>query len=244
MDKIAVIMPVWILDDETLRLTEQAIDSLGDVYMVIVDNGSDRGREYLESMADKYIRNDENKGYAIAVNQGLHHVTNEHPDIKYIAISNNDIRVSPNWQEVVRELMTDPKIYSLHFRMIPYDELFDYDDFFAKSGRERWCTGSFFVINIESGALFYDEDFKNRYDDWDYFYRVRDTGKYTAYTNKACYQHVGSHTLLKIPDVDGEEKRNSKIFKDKHGEYAETLFTRMYPDQLKIKYEDGFKIRR
>lgn len=242
---IAVIMPVYIKNNPTLELTENAIDSLGEVFLVIVDNGSDTGGEYLKEMADKYIRNDSNQGFAAAMNQGLTYLKNEHPELNLICLSNNDIRVSPNWQEEVKTIMEDKKIYSLHPRMIAYNELFDYGDKIATSGMERWCTGSFFIINTEAhDIIFYDEQYFNSYDDWDLLYRVRETGLYTAYTDRFCYQHHHSFTQKQIPEREANDEKNKELFKILHGEYAEDLFTRMYPDQMKIDYWEAFKIKR
>lgn len=242
--KIAVVIPVYIKTDETLVVTENCIDSLGDVFLVLVDNGSDRGREYLEQMADHYIRNEENLGYAKAVNQGLRYLQNEHPEIHLIAIVGNDTRISPNWQEVSREILADEKVYSLHFRVISYEELFDYGTDVYTSGRERWCTQHFFVVDTIKGLELFDEDFLNSYDDWDYQFRVRATGRQTAYTNKVCVQHIDNHTQRQIPEREDNNRNNAEAFKRKHGEYAEVLFTRMYPDQMKLPYYEEFKIRR
>ena len=85
-------MPVWIINEELRVLTMQAIQSLGKVNLIIIDNGSPLGGGYLRSVADIYIRNKKNLGYAKAVNQGIKLSKNEMK-----AISNNDIRVSPNW---------------------------------------------------------------------------------------------------------------------------------------------------
>lgn len=231
MNKINVIMPVWINNQETLTLTENAIDSLGDVFLIIIDNASTVGIDYLKQMADVYIRNEENVGYAKAVNQGLRK-TNYH----LIAISNNDIRVSPNWEEVTREIMADPRVYSVHFKMIPYDELFSYGNEVWTSGRERWCSQSFFVIDDTKDVEFFDEGYLNSYDDWDYQLRVRATGRQTAYTNKACYQHEDSFTQKQIPDREENNRKNAELFKTKHGKYAEELFIQMYPDQMKLPW--------
>ena len=242
--KIAVVMPVYIKIDEALILTENCIDSLGDVFLVIVDNGSDRGREYLEQMSDKYIRNEENLGYAVACNQGLKYLQQEHPELHLIAIVGNDTRISPNWQEISTEILADEKVYSVHFRVIPYDELFDYGEDLYTSGRERWCTQHFFVVDTTKGLEFFDEQFVNSYDDWDMQLRVRATGRQTAYTNKVCVQHVDNFTQKQIPEREENNRKNAEKFKAKHGEYAEVLFTRMYPDQMKLPYFEEFKIRR
>ena len=101
-----VIMPVFILDHETLQLTEAAIESLGDVNLILIDNGSLFGGGKLREWADVYIRNRENLGYAKAVNQGL-----KLADMM-VAVANNDIIVSPNWKEVAYEALREPGVRS------------------------------------------------------------------------------------------------------------------------------------
>ena len=146
---IDVIMPVWIINEELRVLTMQAIQSLGKVNLIIVDNGSPLGGGYLRSVADIYIRNKENLGYAKAVNEGLKLSKNEMK-----AVSNNDIRVSPNWQEVAMEVFEDDDVYSCHFRMTDYETPFTYGDQIFIGGRERWCTSSFFVIKSWKPQLY------------------------------------------------------------------------------------------
>ena len=97
--KISVIMPCYILNQELLQLTDNAIASLGDIFLILIDNGSPMGGGFLRDKADLYVRNKENLGYAKAVNEGLKLVKTE-----YIAIVNNDTRISPNWQEVTKEI--------------------------------------------------------------------------------------------------------------------------------------------
>lgn len=233
-------MPCFILNEETRLLTQEAIASLGEVNLIIIDNASTMGGGYLRSVADIYVRNKYNLGYAKAVNQGLLLSKSD-----YVAIANNDVRVSPNWQEVVTEVFTNSKVYSVHPRMIDYDAPFEYGTQIVETGKERWCTGSFFVINkrcFPEGALLYDEGFFNSYDDWDYFMTVRKRGKFTAYTDKACYQHHHSFTQKQITDREKNNKDNQEYFKMKHGRYAEEIFAELYPDQMGIPYPKGFEL--
>ena len=234
--KLAIILPVYILNQETLDLTEAAIDSFGDVFLVIVDNASTMGLDYLKQMADHYIRNEENRGYAQATNQGFKYLQKEHPELTLIAPANNDVRVSPNYEEVAREILSDSKVYSVHFRMIPYNELFTYGNDTWTSGKERWCSQSFFVVDAKKVLEYFDEDFFNSYCDWEYQLRVRATGRQTAYTNKACYQHEDSFTQKQIPEREENNRKNAELFKSKHGKYAEELFIQMYPDQMKFPW--------
>lgn len=233
MDKWEVIIPCWIVNEEILELTKNTIDSLGKVDLIIIDNASSIGGGFLRSVAKTYIRNNENLGYAKAVNQGLvlSHLGS------YIAIANNDIRVSPNWKEVTKEVFTgNNKVYSCHFRMTDYDIPFQYGNQTWYTGRERWCSSSFFVLNNEGGYELYDEEFLNSYEDWDYWKRVRDLGAMTAYTTKACYQHKHSSSQVLVPERFENNLKNEKHFKEKHGEYAEVLFDKQYPKQMTKDY--------
>lgn len=228
MKEFTVIMPCWLINEELVELTKNAIESLGDVNLIIVDNGSTMGGGYLRSVADTYIRNKENLGYAKAVNQGLvlAHLGS------YIAISNNDIRVSSNWQEVAKQVFSEASTYSCHFRMIPYDEPFSYGDQIWYTGKERWCSSSFFVLNKEQQYFLYDEEFLNSYDDYDYWHRVRQSGSKTAYTNKASYQHKDSTSQQLRSDRAENDKKNYEYFKQKWGEYPDIMLAKEFPEQM------------
>lgn len=230
----SVVMPVWVEDHETLVLTENAVKSInesGKHQIIIIDNGSGFGRGRLRQLANIYIRNDRNRGYAKAVNQGLARAR----DIA--AVANNDIRVSPNWHFVTRDILKDPSVGSVHFRMIPYGAEMKYGDKVFLTGRERWCTGSFFVIR---NVIHFDERFLNSYDDWDIQYRLRKEGYKTAYTTKACYQHMNSFTQKRVEGREENNQRNREYFKQKHGDYAEDIWTREFPEQMTQDYYSFF----
>ena len=229
---IDVIMPCWIINEELLQLTKSAVESLGKVNLIIIDNASTLGGGYLRSVADIYVRNKENLGYAKAVNQGLELSSNE---IK--AIANNDIRVSSNWQQVAQAVFEgDQNTYSVHFRMIGYDDSFNPGNLVAYTGKERWCSSSFFVIKSNDPAQ-YDENYLNSYEDWDMWQRIRRSGYKTAYTNKAEYQHKDSFSQQFIPDRNERNDRNRRHFFDKWGFYPEEQFEKEYPEQMKERWK-------
>lgn len=222
-------MPVLLLNEESIRLTEAAIDSLGDVNLIIVDDASQIGGGFLRSKADTYIRNKERLGFAKSVNKGLKLSEG------LTAIVNNDIIVSPNWQEVVRDIFknADEFLFSVHLRMTDYGIPFTYGDKTWITGKERWCQASFFVINKR---FYFDERFKYSYDDWDYFIRARERWN-TAYTNRACFQHHHSFTRKQLPDLSNEDR---EYFKKKHRAYPEEIFLKLYPEQMKVDWKQGF----
>lgn len=232
---MTIVLPVYLKSEELLELTRSAVESFGKATLIIIDNGSPLGGGYLRSIADIYIRNQENLGYAKAVNQGLKLSKDE-----FIAIANNDVRVSPNWQEVAFEILEKPDVYSCHFKMIDYEDPMVVGEKTWLTGKERWCSSSFFVIK-SSQPLLYDEEFLNSYDDWDYWFRVRTKGLCTAYTNKAVYQHKHSSTSQIMPEREKVTIKNREYFKTKWGEYPEELFTKQFPEQMKINYWEGFE---
>jgi len=236
---IDVVMPCHIMRDQHIELTKATIASLGDnINLIIIDDCSPVGGGYLRSVADIYVRNKTNLGYASSVNRGLRLSTS-----KQIAISNNDIRISPNWRDVTDEVFaSDPLIYSCHFRMTDYDVPFEYGDKIITSGKERWCHASFFVINRSNALFEYDETYFNTYDDWDYFQTIRTAQFKQAYTDKAQFQHVHSATIPHMVKHNERNKNNWDYFKDKWGASAEELFAKQFPDQMLISYPDGFKL--
>lgn len=237
----SIIIPVWLKNNDLLDLTLASIESikktegLNSKEIIVVDNGSPIASDVMQGLADLYIRRQDNAGYPWAVNQGIKLSSGP-----LICVSNNDIRVSPNWYKVAEDILygEELNLASCHFRMINYDELFSYGSEVYYWGKERWCSSSFFVIKKEviDKVGLYDENFSYfGYEDWDFWTRVRQEGFKTAYTNRACYQHRDSSTanLLDQEERAKAVRKNREYFKKKHGEYAEILFEKKYPEQMR-----------
>ena len=238
---VSTVIPCWIATAETLNLTQLSIESLPKSELILVDNASTYGAGYLREVADTYIRLNKNYGYTRAVNNGLRLAKSP-----FICISNNDIRVPKNIFKVALDIFKDKKVGSVHFHEIFYDTPFYNGDKVWITGKERWCTSSFFLIRKEA-IQFYDEKFDGRgtYDDWDFWLRFRKAGWKTAYTTKAQYQHWGSHTFKILDSIsDGQrakyDKINREYFKKKWGKYPEDLWNKLYPDQMSANYGKGF----
>ena len=229
-----VILPCFNVSDQFVNLTDLAIQSFGKCELIIVDNASPVGGGLLREKAHIYIRNKENLGYARAVNQGLKLCD----DGELVAVSNNDVRVSSSWESVAREVMKDESVMSCHFKMIPYDEPFNLGDKVWITGKERWCTGSFFVMRNKG---LFDENYLNSYEDWDVHARMYKNNFKTAYTNKAQYQHMNSFTQQVISNRSENDQKNREYFKQKHGDYPENLWQKMFPDQMNQDYQKGFE---
>ena len=236
---ISVIMPVWIRDVETLRLTQNAITSIKetgeDLNWIIIDNGSTMGSAYLKEHSDIYIRNKENIGYPAAVNQGAY-LSKQ----RYYCIANNDIRVPKNVFKVARDIYDTSNAGSIHYKMVGYNEDGNPGENTWLTGKERWCSSSFFIIKSDAFEE-YDESYGlGGFDDWDFWHRVRHVYKWnTAYTNRAYYQHLDSHTQNKIdPDERSERDiKNREYFRKKFGKYPEDIWNIKYPDQMSVEWK-------
>lgn len=227
-------MPVFNVDEQFVNLTDLAIQSLRPCELIIVDNASTCGCGLLREWADTYIRNKTNLGYAKAVNQGLKLCEKG----ELVAIANNDIRVSSGWDTIAGEIMQNENIASVHFTMLPYDQPFSLGDKVWITGKERWCTGSFFVMRADWR---FDEGYLNSYDDWDLHLRMYQAEYNTAYTNKAQYQHMNSFTQQIIPDREERDKKNRDYFVKKHGDTPENIWQKMFPVQMVQNYQQGFE---
>ena len=229
---IPVIMPVFSNDDETIKMTENAVNSIRteETVFFIIDNGSTVGGGRLRELADVYIKLKSNQGYARAVNLGLKATLGANA----VVVANNDVRVSDNWLKVTEDIMKDKEVGSVHFRMIDYDKPFELGNDTWTEGKERWCSSSFFVMKP---IQLYDDNFFNSCEDWCFWLRFRALGFKTAYTNKASYQHRDSFTQKKIEDRSENDKKNREYFKSKYGEYPEVLFKKQYPEQMEVKWK-------
>jgi len=233
---IDTVMAAWIKDQDLLDLTKEAVQSFKQLKggkLIVIDNNSPMGGGYLRTVADLYIRNKENLGYAPAMNQGLKLTTS-----KYVALYENDVRVSPNAFKIAEEILdADGEIGSVHFRMIPYDEPMSFGNDIWKTGKERWCTISFMVwrrLALPQG--FFDEKYITaNYEDWDIIQQSRHMlGWSTAYTNIACYQHKDSYTQKKLDQTQREKeaKANREYFKKKWTAYPEFIWENLYTEQM------------
>lgn len=234
---ISLILLRCDFNDELYDLTKRAMDTLKADEKILVDNAS---LKPIDGWADVLIKNETNLGYPAAVNQGFKKAKGD-----LITVANNDIRVSPNWRQVTQEIFAvDPKIGSVHFKMIPYDEPFNlgYDTWIT--GKERWCHASFYVIRKEAipEDMYFEGYDRGGYDDYDFWHRVRDiNGWKQAYTNRAQFQHRDSSTYEALDKRDHErserDQKNRELYKQRHGEYPDDQFASLFPEQMKLPWK-------
>lgn len=231
--KTSVILLRYDFNNELYELTQRACESIDADEKILIDNNSTVGE--IKDWADIYIKNKTNLGYCKAVNQGFKLASGD-----LIAVANNDIIVSGNWLEVAKEIFEkDPKVGSVHFRMLPYDEpfWFGFEDFIG--GKERWCHSSFYVIRKEAipNDLYFEGYKEGGYDDYDFWHRVRDiNGWKQAYTNRAAFRHKDSSTYMALDKIEGNRSerdiRNREIYKNRFGEYPDVQFSNLFANQM------------
>lgn len=233
-----VVMLTYDFNEQLADLSQQTIFAVKQApidKLIVVDNGSEFGAGRVREHTDIYIRNKFNLGYPEAVNQGFALST-----APYVAISNNDIRVPANWMTVAEEIFAqDPKVGTVHFRMIPYDQPFNPGDNVWITGKERWCHCSFFVIRREAFQV-YDLNYdKGGFDDYDHNYRMREKGWKQAYTNRVEFQHMDSITYRTMESGEDRAKRDAKnkeYYKEKFGMYPDDQFNKEFSEQITLPY--------
>ena len=102
---VSVVIPVW----NNWELTAACLDSLdryaeAELEVIVVDNGSTDGTPI--GLADRDVRviaNDENRGFPIAVNQGIAASSGE-----FVCVLNNDTEVTEGWLTEMLETLATP----------------------------------------------------------------------------------------------------------------------------------------
>ena len=228
-------------------LTEQCIDQLVSntcqprFELIIVDNASDDGTpEYLRACAAaddrlQVILNDENRGFAAAVNQGLEAACGD-----VLVIMNNDVVVPPAWHVPMLRHLERPDVGLVTATTnnagneariaITYTDLDEMASFAAQRRRTR--DGSWFDLKV---AVMYcvamrrevfaavgplDERFGiGWFEDDDFSHRVRIAGYRVICADDAFVHHHGQAAFSTIGDDDRQLlwQENQLRFEEKWG---------------------------
>ncbi|OED37476.1 hypothetical protein AB834_01745 [PVC group bacterium (ex Bugula neritina AB1)] len=218
---ISVIMAV----KDNLIATRKGIDSIlaadiEPIELIIINNGSlKETQKYLESINVTLINNKENKGCAYAWNQGI-----KASKGKYVCIVNNDIEVPHDWLKCLKTYLTKGP-YALVSPAMREGEL-DYSLEEMNQTYREVFGGKVFEGEIRGTALFaekdlfnktglFDESFRwGKYEDEDFFIRLKLHGLKTAVITDCCIHHYGSKTVnqMKKELPFDFEKINRKVF--------------------------------
>lgn len=236
-----IIIPIW----NQLALTQRCLDSLQKkthcpYRLILVDNGSEEGtRDYLRSLAKDLtwkgvlIRNEENRGYIRAINQGL-----ENSTAPYVCLMNNDIVVTEGWLERMLEFAgswPDAGLVNCLQNNDPGQRIPQDLEGFAHSQVQKpgqWeeldhSTGGCLLIKREViekvGHL--DEAFKEGYwEDNDYSRRAQKAG-YRCFRLLDTYVwHDVRASFKKMAGLKEKEKKNEALYYERWGKPLRIIY--------------------
>ncbi len=211
MDKISIVLPIWLIDKELKDLTERCICTLKEFTdfpyeLIVIDNNSPFRSAEIETIADIYIRNTTNKGNGYAWSQGANAATG-----KYILFSDNDVEFSENWYKPLIKELENKKTGVV----VPLT--WNYRD---QDTYNPQLSGFFWMIRTE----LFDEigDFDPvfgiaNFEDSDYFKRVQNKGYEIVCCSKSKIKHFSRATCDRVPEVQQVYKRNETYYFNKHG---------------------------
>ena len=248
--KLSIIVPNWLTEKggkiskeaEAYWFLRHCIDRVkkftnNSFELILIDNGSTVGIDYIKSQADKYVRNEENLGFAVACNQGFALAEGE-----FVVLMNNDIFVYDGWIEALLKTFDDnpdcglamPALVSStkDARVALEMDKLDLSTNYGKYGRGAEFGSCYMIkkklldeIKKRDGYIF-DERFKIGFgEDRDLYRRIREIGYETIKTHKTRVFHMGNVTIAKI--------ENRKQY---------TLPNRLYLKKLRGAESNGKKI--
>lgn len=93
---LSIVIPVLNQHEMTMECIATVIENTPPCEIIVVDNGSEPPIKYgfVHDHEVRIIRNEENKGFPVAVNQGIRSANGD-----TVILLNNDVVVTPNWSE-------------------------------------------------------------------------------------------------------------------------------------------------
>lgn len=224
--RFSIIIPAYNNVRYTTSCVESIFKNTRDFEIILIDNGSsDATREIGKAFTDRYKdqfvykRLDENKGFSVAVNIGLHLAKG-----KYLIVLNNDTVTSPGWADKMADCMENAssrvgvqkvgivgpasnKVAGL--QQVPnvnakaLDKIDDFSNSFYTSNRYNWVFVGFlsgFCMMIRRDAYesigSFDERFGiGGFEDNDYIIRANRAGWASVICGDAFVWHHCSQTI-------------------------------------------------
>lgn len=207
--KVSVIIPIYITNNELLKMTQDCINSFfyntpQDVELVLVDDGSP---ERYDSDIGKIVRLDQNSGYSHAANAGLQAAGGD-----ILVLGNNDLIFPENWLPAllfplqlgfdVATVWTSDQMYTLEDR-IERDAKF----------------GALFAMtrDVYERMGGFDEQFRSIFSDTDLRRRMLDEHIKIGKNLSMVVEHLARATHKAVDKDDSEFLRNQRLFEAKHG---------------------------
>lgn len=197
--------------------------------LIIIDNASGDGTvEYLKQLEQEkdnitIIYNSENLGYSKGNNQGLKLVNTE-----YTALLNNDILLSPGWEEPLLKKLNEPltgmvSSNAIQSRFVKQNKFLRCAKEYAGKAKEKYyetvkCDFScvMFKTSLINSIGYLDENYSPAYfEDDDFCVRTILAGFKNYISSQSNIYHKTSTSGKKMPELEQICKRNEKYFFDK-----------------------------
>jgi methionine biosynthesis protein MetW len=237
----SVIIPVWNAEEYTRSCLQQLQrwKSRGVAEVIVIDNGSGpaTARVLTDFPGTVVLRNEENLGFAAAVNQGLRQA--QHP---LLCILNNDTLLTEGWLDPLRAALenTDRAVlagpctnYANGVQQIDLGEVQDEKDIHTRAA--DWCSRHRGVIEdtdflsgfcmfgrreelLEVGG-FAEAYGRGTFEDGELSRRIRRSGRRLLVVRDSLVYHFGNRTFCAAGiDLDAQQKVNQALFYERHSE--------------------------
>lgn len=251
--RVAVVIVTWNGVELSKRCVRSVLDDplAPDLDVIIVDNASsDSTPVWLDEIEAeprvRVIRNQDNRGFAAACNQGLAAGAEGNADL--LVILNNDIAVTPGWTTtMLRHLRNDPSIGLIGpvTNNIGNEAKIDtaYENLDDMQPEQRCLTGKAAGKHFDIGVLAFfcvamprdvydaigplDENFGTGFfEDDDYCQRVRQLERRIVCAEDVFVHHELSASFGKLPSKDREAlfERNKAYYESKWGPWQRHVY--------------------
>jgi len=101
---LSIVIPVFNQESMTIECITAIRETTQDCEIIIIDNGSDPAFKapFTGFIECRVIRNEENKGFPVAINQGIREAKGD-----IIILLNNDVVVTPGWADKLTAALND-----------------------------------------------------------------------------------------------------------------------------------------
>lgn len=207
---VSVIIPCWNIDSTLNNLTQicvQSIRDTSDVELILVDNGSTHGRDYMSDEADIYIRNQTNQGYVKAINQGFKLSSGD-----WVVFGNSDFKMSKGWVEGLQTLFDNNPTCGVVCPAVKGGMTIE-----DMPWEEQGTMGGWFMMRRSDFLRvgLWDERFFNLFGDFDYKYRLHRAGLLVFSTPYVVVEHYGSASISKFSGNKADHAKGKQLFLDK-----------------------------
>jgi len=259
---LSVIIPVFNQHDMTEECLRAVIETTTDYELIIIDNGSNPAIGVpFSGFADAFaIRNEENKGFPAAVNQGIRAAKGD-----TIILLNNDVIVTPGWAENLSSLLDHFAIvgpctnYAAGIQGVTAGAYTSVESLYDEA--KQWAgdnAGNVVEVNFVIGFCMafkkslFDEIGELDESLWpcsgeeiDFCFRAREAGHKIAVAFEVYVHHEGSQTLNDMETagtINYQElcKRNDEHLAKKWGE--DFWRKQIYIDTPVINIEEGIRL--